>query len=202
MDRELSKDLDPDLLDCVVDLLGLEAQRDKDRAIRSVKEIAEAFQSRKGSAVRWKQILEELQQIETDIKSFLVTIGQSSEITISRMEWHPAFSPKFSELVPLLERFRDVARSKAEELAEELKEFKLDGRRSSYPEPDHNMVEFVRDCLREFENYQPGKASSTAEGAFRTFVSVVYELVTGQKEVDLERRVKRVMGEWRSAKET
>ena len=194
------KELDKDLLDYSVRLLDPEALHNKDLVIQSIKEIVEEFHSRKGSVVRWKQILKELQEVESNIQALLTTIEQSSKVTISRMEWYPAFSPKFSELVPILKYFRKIARSKAEELDEELKKIKLDGKRSSYPEPDHEMMEFVRDGLRVFDTYQPEKASTTIGGPFRTFLGVAYELATGQKEVDFERRVKGAIREWRKTK--
>jgi hypothetical protein len=44
-------------------------------------------------------------------------------------------------------------------------------------------------CLEIFERYQPGAASTTAGGAYRTFVNYVYEIATGE-EADLEKPVK------------
>ncbi len=45
-------------------------------------------------------------------------------------------------------------------------------------------------CLELFEEYRPGKAKTTVEGDFRTFVSIVHELSTGEKDVDLDQPVK------------
>lgn len=51
--------------------------------------------------------------------------------------------------------------------------------------------ELVIGCLNLFEDCRPGEASTTEAGDFRTFVSIVYELSTGKKDVDLVRPVKR-----------
>ena len=51
--------------------------------------------------------------------------------------------------------------------------------------------ELSNGCLRLFEEYRPGEAKTTAEGDFRTFVSIVYELSTDKKDVDLDQPVKR-----------
>lgn len=49
--------------------------------------------------------------------------------------------------------------------------------------------ELVAGCYKLFEKYRPGKARTTAGGDFRTFVSRVFELSTGE-ERDLEAQVK------------
>ena len=51
-------------------------------------------------------------------------------------------------------------------------------------------IELVAGCHRLFEKFLPGEATTTAGGAFRHFVSSVYELSTGRMDVDLERSVK------------
>ena len=49
--------------------------------------------------------------------------------------------------------------------------------------------ELVAGCYRLFEEYRPGKAKTTEGGDFRSFVSHVYGLSTGE-EADLERPIK------------
>jgi len=49
--------------------------------------------------------------------------------------------------------------------------------------------ELVAGCYKLFEKYRPGEATTTAGGDFRTFVSILHELSTGEKN-DLERQVK------------
>jgi hypothetical protein len=48
-------------------------------------------------------------------------------------------------------------------------------------------------CLEIFDRYRPGEASSTEGGPFRTFVSYVYEIATGERTADLESPVKEVL---------
>lgn len=45
-------------------------------------------------------------------------------------------------------------------------------------------------CWEIFESYRPGKASTTEGGDFRGFVTLVYEIATGELDADLETPVK------------
>jgi hypothetical protein len=50
-------------------------------------------------------------------------------------------------------------------------------------------MELIARCHKLFEGYRPNQASSTQGGGFRTFVSHVFELSTGE-EADLESQIK------------
>ncbi len=50
--------------------------------------------------------------------------------------------------------------------------------------------ELANGCLALFEEYRPGDAKTSEGGDFRTFVSLVFELSTGEKDVDLDQPVK------------
>ena len=54
--------------------------------------------------------------------------------------------------------------------------------------PNDELVNF---CLELFEKYRPGEAKTTEAGDFQIFVSRVYELSTGENNVDLDQPVKR-----------
>jgi len=53
--------------------------------------------------------------------------------------------------------------------------------------------ELVASCQRLFEQHRPGEASTTEGGDFRDFMTLVYEVSTGEMGVDLERPVKEHM---------
>ena len=46
-------------------------------------------------------------------------------------------------------------------------------------------------CLELFEEYRPGGATTTEGGVFRTFVSIVHQLSTGEQDVDFDQPVKK-----------
>ena len=52
--------------------------------------------------------------------------------------------------------------------------------------------ELVAGCCNLFDKYCPGKASTTAGGDFRTFVSILHQLSTGEQN-DLEYQVKKYL---------
>ena len=58
--------------------------------------------------------------------------------------------------------------------------------------------ELVASCHNLFQLHRPGKASTTTGGDFRTFVSLVYDLSTGQKDVDLEQPIKKHIRKFKS----
>jgi hypothetical protein len=62
--------------------------------------------------------------------------------------------------------------------------------------------ELVAGCHKLFRLYRPGKASTTTGGDFRTFVSLVYRLSTGEAHVDLERPIKKHISKFKRDRNT
>ena len=96
-----------------------------------------------------------------------------------------------SEILDLLELISSIAQQESQNLEIGT------GKSAFYPESDHAQNELVRDCLRLFEIYRPGEASTTEGGDFRVFTSRLYEIATGKPEVNMIRRVRRVLKDYR-----
>ena len=62
--------------------------------------------------------------------------------------------------------------------------------------------ELVASCHNLFQLHRPGKASTATGGNFLAFVSLVYELSTGEKDVDLERPVKEYIKKLKQGRST
>ena len=62
--------------------------------------------------------------------------------------------------------------------------------------------ELVVSCHDLFQLHRPGKASTAQGGDFRAFVSLVYELSTGEKDADRERSVKEYIKNFKENRNT
>lgn len=193
----MPKPNDPDILKHAVGLLTPETSEDHIRAIAKVRGILCDFELNQRSTTTWGAINSELEGIKQGAEELRTRWNRASAITHNRICWRPDLYEKFKDIDGYLQSLARTASSQAGEIKEVREDHNLKGRAGSFPEPDHLMIEFVRDCLRVFENFRPGDASSTEGGPFREFVSTVHELRTGEEGVDYKRRVARVMREWR-----
>ncbi len=90
-----------------------------------------------------------------------------------------------SRLLSMLESIVEASKQALAELPED--------RGGSIKQPmlgESANKELVAGCYKLFDQYRPGKAKRTKGGDFETFVSYLYELSTGEKDVDLERPIR------------
>lgn len=57
----------------------------------------------------------------------------------------------------------------------------------------HPEREVAPGCLELFERYQPGKASRSASSPFGHFVSLVWEMATGERDASLEKPIRNAL---------
>ena len=192
------------------------------RSIESqIDQITEQYQTAKRQPVRWTDIRNDIEEIATRADALRERIAQAGAVSVSRLGANETLRPLFrakrdadgqpieeagpwrdefregaadSEILDLLELISNIAQQEVEEL------YIGNGKKASYPEADHPEYELVRDCLRLFETYRPGEASTTEGGDFRGFVSLIYEMATGQSGVDLTRRVRNTIADYKELK--
>lgn len=224
------REFDAELLHAVLDLLKPKKERDRRlnneaRRLteRQVCEVIDQYQLATRQTVRWSDIREDLKEIGARANVLKQRISQARAVSVSRLGANRTLRPLFRarqdadgrpivDAGPWSDEFRDgAAESEILDLLnlissiaqQETKELPVGaGKQAPYPEPDHAERELVRECLRLFETYRPGEASTTVGGDFREFVSRIYEMATGKSEVDLTRRVRQAIADHKAAKST
>lgn len=181
-------------LNHAVGLLIPETDEGHIRASAAVAKILDDFDFNQRSALTWGIINSELKEIEHSAIELLTKWNSASAITRNRI---CSQTEKFDNLEIFLRSLAQIASKQAEEIEVVREDNRLKGKAGSFPEPDHLMIEFVRDCLRVFESFRPEEASTTKGGPFPEFVSAVHELRTGDKGIYLTRRINQVIRDWR-----
>ena len=196
--QKLSKDV---LHSAVNQLLGIKTQKKRPETEMKIAEIIYLYKDMASDSILMSQVRDELQGIEKATGKLIKCIELSVPLTMSRFratdlrDWflqekdtsdllddHMLADGKKAKLVTLL---RDVMHVAKQARDPEVWPIGL-GDEARYSGPPFAKRELVRCCLQLFKAHRPGEATSTENGDFLLFVGFVWELATGESDVNLK----------------
>ena len=184
-----------DLSDEIVELLGPQAQAKPEGATIDALFVATQYlelSQRYTNAPSRKKLHEQLEFLRCSAIKIADLLKDSNPYLLAALSLH-GFSQ--DDVMPLIWGQPSPLLNSIQHLCVTAQAAKLNlsltgpssGQKASTMPPKRSLA--LR-CIEIFERYRPGEASTTTGGHFRTFVSRVYEIATGEQDADLEKAVK------------